>query len=114
MTNDELDILKLDYDCERFRLMSFQLENLLEEYDKLMDLRQDIQLKFFTTLENIKRNGINVDEDYERWERIRSAERGYWDEEIDLIANLKYDIDDNLKLFDNSKMRKLMINKEID
>ena len=111
MTNEDL---QLDYDCERFRLMSYQLENLLEEYDKLLELRENIQLKFFTTLENIKRNGIDVDEDYERWAKIRTSEREGWNSEIDLIVNLKYDIDDNLKLLDNSMMRRSLINKEIE
>ena len=112
--SDELDRLKLDYDCERFRLMSYQLENLLEEYDKLLELRENIQLKFFTTLENVKKNGIPVDEDYERWAKIRTSEREGWNEEIDLIANLKYDVDDNLKLLDNGKMRRFFIDEEIN
>lgn len=111
MTNEDL---QLDYDCERFRLMSYQLENLLEEYDKLLELRENIQLKYFTTLENIKRNGIDVDEDYERWIKVRTSEREEWDSEIDLIVNLKYDIDDNLKLLDNSTMRRSLIKKEIE
>ena len=111
MTNEDL---QLDYDCERFRLMSYQLENLLEEYDRLLELRENIQLKFFTTLENIKRNGIDVDEDYERWAKIRTSEREEWDSEIDLIVNLKYDIDDNLKLLDNSMMRRSLIKREIE
>ena len=111
MTNEDL---QLDYDCERFRLMSYQLENLLEEYDRLLELRENIQLKFFTTLENIKRNGIDVDEDYERWIKVRTSEREEWDSEIDLIVNLKYDIDDNLKLLDNSMMRRSLIKREIE
>jgi DNA polymerase I-like protein with 3'-5' exonuclease and polymerase domains len=111
MSNEDL---QLDYDCERFRLMSYQLENLLEEYDRLLELRENIQLKFFTTLENIKRNGIDVDEDYERWIKVRTSEREEWDSEIDLIVNLKYDIDDNLKLLDNSTMRRSLIKREIE
>ena len=111
MTKDDL---QLDYDCERFRLMSYQLDNLLEEYDKLLELRENIQLKFFTTLENIKRNGIDVDEDYERWVKVRTSEREEWDSEIDLIVNLKYDIDDNLKLLDNSTMSRTLIKREIE
>ena len=113
MTNDDLDRLKLELECEKFRLMSFQLDNLLEEYDKLIELRQSIQLKFFTTLENVKKNGIPVKQDYERWEKIRTSERDGWNEEIDLIADLKYDIDDNLKLLDNADMRHSLINNEI-
>ena len=114
MTNDDLDRLKLELECEKFRLMSFQLDNLLEEYDKLIELRQSIQLKFFTTLENVKKNGIPVKQDYERWEKIRTSERDGWNEEIDLIADLKYDVDDNLKILDNSKMRRIIIDSELE
>ena len=94
--------------------MSFQLDNLLEEYDKLIELRQSIQLKFFTTLENVKKNGIPVKQDYERWEKIRTSERDGWNEEIDLIADLKYDVDDNLKILDNTKMRRILIDSELE
>ena len=113
MTNDDLDLLKLELECEKFRLMSYQLDDLLEEYDKLMELRGNIQFKFFNTLENVKKNGLPVKEDYERWEKIRTQERQGWDEEINLIADLKYDVVDNLKMLDNTKMRRMLINKEV-
>ena len=113
MTNDDLDLLKLELECEKFRLMSYQLDDLLEEYDKLIELRGNIQFKFFNTLENVKKNGLPVKEDYERWEKIRTQERQGWDEEINLIADLKYDVDDNLKMLDNTKMRRMLINKEV-
>lgn len=113
MTNDDLDNIKLELECEKFRLMSYQLENLLEEYDKLIELRGNIQFKFFNALDNIKRNDIPVKEDFERWEKIRTQEREGWDEEIELIADLKYDIDDNLKILDNTKMRRMLIDKEV-
>ena len=104
---------KLEYDCERFRLMSYQLEDLLEEYDKLFEIRRNIQLKFFMTLKNLQKNDIEVSEDYQRWEKVLSSERHEWNKEIDLIADLKYDIDDNLKLLDNVDMRHSLINNEI-
>lgn len=113
MTNDDSDQLKLELECEKFRLMSYQLEDLMEEYDKLMELRDNIQFKFFNTLENIKRNNIPVEEDYDRWSKVRNTERQNWESEIDLIADLKYDIDDNLKILDNTKMRMMLINKEV-
>ena len=47
MTNDDLDTLKLELECEKFRLMSYQLDDLLQEYDKLMEIRGNIQFKFF-------------------------------------------------------------------
>lgn len=114
MTNSEVERLELELECEKLRLMSFQLDNLLEEYNQLLELRESIQLKFFTTIENVKKNGIPVDEDYERWEKLRTSEREGWNEEIDLVTNLKYDVDDNLKLLDNTRMGRSMISREID
>ena len=113
MTNDDLDTLKLELECEKFRLMSYQLDDLLQEYDKLMEIRGNIQFKFFNTLENVKRNGLPVKEDFERWEKIRTQEREGWDAEINLIADLKYHVDDDLTLLDNSTMRRMMINREV-
>ncbi len=114
MNNDELDKLRLDLECEKFRLMSFQLGNLLEEYDKLLELRENIQLKFFQAMDNIKKNEIPFEEDFTRWNETRTHERELWMSEINLIADLKYDIDDNLKLLDNNKMQRLFIEKEIN
>ncbi len=114
MNNEDLDKLKLDLECEKFRLMSFQLENLLEEYDKLLELRENIQLKFFQAMENIGKNEIPVREDFTRWDEVRTKERKIWMEEINFIADLKYDIDDNLKILDNNKLQRLFIEKEIN
>ena len=114
MTNDEINRLQLELECEKLRLMSFQLDNLLEEYNQLLELRENIQLKFFTTIENVKRNGIPVNDDFERWNKFRTSEREGWKEEIDLISTLKYDVDDNLKLLDNTRMGRSMISREID
>ena len=75
MTNEDLDLLKLELESEKFRLMSYQLDDLLEEYDKLMELRGNIQFKFFNTLENVKKNGLPVKEDSERCEKNRTQER---------------------------------------
>ena len=94
MINDEIEKLQLDLDCEKFRLMSFQLENLLEDYNKLLELRENIQLKFFQAMDNIKKNEIPIDEDFTRWDETRTRERERWMWEINLIADLKYDIDD--------------------
>ncbi len=114
MINDEIEKLQLDLDCEKFRLMSFQLENLLEDYNKLLELRENIQLKFFQAMDNIKKNEIPIDEDFTRWDETRTRERERWMWEINLIADLKYDIDDNLKILDNNKMQRLFIEKEIN
>ena len=114
MSSDDLDLIKLELECEKFRLMSYQLENLMEEYDRLTELRDNIQFKFFTTIENVKRNGIPVREDYDRWNKVRSTERQNWEAEINLIADLKYDVDDNLKILDNTKMRRMLINREVE
>lgn len=39
--------MKLDYDKARLQLIDYQLENLIADYEKLKEFREDIQQKFF-------------------------------------------------------------------
>ena len=51
---NEFRKMKIDFDIERFKLMSYQLENIINKYEVLIKTRKDIQEEYFTTLENIK------------------------------------------------------------
>ena len=71
---DDFRKMKIDYDSERFKLMSYQLENIINKYEQLIATRKEIQEEYFSTLENIKNNEIDVDIDYSRWENLRLTE----------------------------------------
>lgn len=109
---DEFRNMKINYDIERFKLMSYQLENIINKYELLKKTRQEIQEEYFATLENIESNEIEVDVDYSRWDNVRLAEDTEWKYELDELSDLKYEIDKAIELLKNGEIEKRLIEEE--
>jgi len=109
---DEFINMKINYDIERFKLMSYQLENIINKYELLKKTRQEIQEEYFATLENIESNEIEVDVDYSRWDNVRLAEDTEWKNELDELSDLKYEIDKAIELLKNGEIEKRLIEEE--
>ncbi|WP_407379688.1 hypothetical protein [Methanobrevibacter sp.] len=109
---DDFRKMKIDYDSERFKLMSYQLENIINKYEQLIATRKEIQEEYFSTLENIKNNEIDVDIDYSRWENLRLTEDSEWKKELDELSELKYEIDDAIKRLENGEIERMLIEEE--
>ena len=109
---DEFRNMKINYDIERFTLMSYQLENIINKYELLKKTRQEIQEEYFATLENIESNEIEVDVDYSRWDNVRLAEDTEWKNELDELSDLKYEIDKAIELLKNGEIEKRLIEEE--
>lgn len=105
--------MKINYDLERFKLMSYQLENIIDKYELLIETRQNIQEEYFKTLQNIENNEIEVNIDYSRWDSIRLSEDIEWKRELDELSDLKYEIDKAIGLLKNGEIEKRLIEEEI-
>ena len=118
MDNDLKNVLndfrkmKIDYDIERFKLMSYQLENLINDYNKLIKLSKEIQERHMTTIENINRNDIEVRIDYDKWAWEKSNEVKKWESELNELYDIKYEIDNALELLENGEIEKRLIEEE--
>ena len=118
MVNDLKNVLndfrkmKIDYDIERFKLMSYQLENLINDYNKLIKLSKEIQERHMTTIENINRNDIEVRIDYEKWAWEKFNEVKKWETELNELYDIKYEIDNALELLENGEIEKRLIEEE--
>ncbi len=110
---DEFRKMKINYDLERFKLMSYQLENIIDKYELLIETRQNIQEEYFKTLQNIENNEIEVNIDYSRWDSIRLSEDIEWKRELDELSDLKYEIDKAIGLLKNGEIEKRLIEEEI-
>lgn len=109
---DEFRNLKINYDIERFKLLSFQLEHIINDYHSLIESRKEIQKKYFELMENLNANGLETEIDYSRWEKIRSDENSEWKFELDELASLKYEVEEALKLLENGEIEKMIIAEE--
>ncbi|MBR0058797.1 MAG: hypothetical protein IJP99_05630 [Methanobrevibacter sp.] len=118
MDNDLIDVLdefrnlKINYDIERFKLLSLQLENILKDYQSLMETRKEIQEKYFEIMENLNKNGLKAEIDYSRWDKLRLNENSEWKFELDELTSLKYEIDGGLELLENGEIEKMIIEEE--
>lgn len=104
--------MKINYDIERFRLMLFQLENLIKDYDNLIKTREEIQEKYFRTIESLNENEFEIDVKYGRWSEVRLNENTEWKNELDELTQLKYVIEETLELLKNGEIERLLIEEE--
>lgn len=109
---DEFRNLKISYDSERFKFLSYQLENIIKDYHSLIESRKEIQEKYFEIMENLNKNGLETEIDYSRWEKIRSNEDSEWKFELDELTSLKYEIEGGLELLESGEIEKMIIEEE--
>lgn len=109
---DEFRNLKINYDIERFKLLSFQLEDIIKEYNTLINTRKEIQEKYFEIMKNLNENGLETEIDYSRWDKLRLNEDSEWKVELDELSELKYEIDGALELLKNGEIEKMIIEEE--
>lgn len=112
---DTLRDMKLGYDKARFELINYQLNNLITNYEKLMELRKEIQEQFFTVIETIKDNELDdVDVNAHEYQQIRDKENATWEAELNIICNYKYQIDEGLELLNSGVVEQILIAEELD
>ena len=112
---DTLRDMKLGYDKARFELINFQLTNLITKYEKLMELRKEIQEQFFAVIEAINHNELDdVDVNAHEYQQIRDKENATWESELNIICNYKYQIDEGLELLNSGVVEQILIAEELD
>ena len=62
--------MKIDYDKARMQLIDYKLENLIADYEKLKELRDEIQEKFFSVIKTICDNDLDdIDINAHEWQK---------------------------------------------
>ena len=110
---DMFRAMKIAKDKAQFQLMMYQINDLLNSYQQLQQLRQDIQAKYFSVLEKIDATELaTVDVSYEKWSEIRDYENAEWNEEIAVMSEFKYHLDDLLLQISDGTFERLIIEEE--
>lgn len=105
--------MKMECDKARFQLWSYELNDLLNSYQKLQHLRENIQEKYFAMLEKIDESEFaNVEISYEKWNEIRDSENTNWNEEAEVISQFKYHLDDLLIQISDGTIEQKIITAE--
>ena len=99
---DSFRKMKLMYDHARFKLHKLQVEDLINDYEQLKKLREEIQVKYFSIYEELLAEDLIEGElDAGIWGITREHENEVWDSEIRLISDIKREFDIGIAMIDN-------------
>ena len=121
---DELDVdekevldsfrkMKLMYDHARFKLHRIQVENLIDDYEQLKKLREEIQVKYFSIYEELLAEDLIEGElDASVWGLTREHENEVWNSELRLISDIKTNFDIAIVMIENGEAEQAIIDDE--
>ena len=110
---DMFRTMKIEMDKARFQLLSYELADLINSYEQLQKLREEIQAKYFVMLEKIDASEFaTVDVSYEKWAEVRDYENANWHEEVELVCQFKYHLDGLLVQLNDGTIEQMIIEDE--
>ena len=121
---DELDVdekevldsfrkMKLMYDHARFKLHKLQVEDLINDYEQLKKLREEIQVKYFSIYDELLAEDLIEGElDAGIWGITREHENEIWDSEIRLISDIKREFDMAINMIESGEAEQAIIADE--
>ena len=121
---DELDVdekevldsfrkMKLMYDHARFKLHKLQVEDLINDYEQLKKLREEIQVKYFSIYEELLAEDLIEGElDAGIWGIAREHENETWDAELRLMSDIKTQFDIGINMIESGEAEQAIIADE--
>ena len=119
LEDDEKEVLdafrqmKLMSDYNRFKLYKFKVEDLINDYEQLKQLRQDIQEKYFSVYEELVNEELIEGElDASIWGITREKENEKWDSELKLMSEIKTNFDIAINMIESGEAEQSIIDEE--
>ena len=119
LEDDEKEVLdafrqmKLVSDYNRFKLYSYKVEDLINDYEQLKKLREEIQTKYFSIYDELVEEGLIEGElDVSDWGITRDHENETWDSELKLMSEIKTNFDIAIKMIESGEAEQVIIDEE--
>ena len=107
---DSFRLMKLLYDHTRFRLYKNKVEDLLNDYEDMKKLRENIQFKYFSIYgELIDEKLIEGELDANIWGNTREPENETWNSEVRLMSDIKTNFDIALNMIESGEAEQAII-----
>ena len=113
LEDDEKEVLdvfrqmKLLADYNKFKLYKYKVEDLIEDYEELKKLREEIQAKYFSVYDELVNEELIEGEfDASIWGITREKENETWDSEVQLMSEIKTNFDMAIKMIETAKQNK--------
>ena len=119
LKDDEKEVLdsfrkmKLMYDHARFRLHKLQVEDLINDYEQLKKLREEIQAKYFSIYEELLVEDLIEGElDASVWGITREHENEVWNSELRLMDDIKTNFEIAIEMIESGEAEQAIIDDE--
>ena len=119
LKDDEKEVLdvfrqmKLMSDYNRFRFYNLKVENLIAKYEKLKQLREEIQGDYFSIYDELVAEELIEGElDASDWGITRDHENETWDSEVRLMSEIKTNFDLAIKMIESCEADQSIIDAE--
>lgn len=110
---DSFRQMKLLCDHARFRLHRYQVEHLINDYEELKKLCEEIQVKYFSIYEELLAEDLIEGElDANIWGITREHENETWDAELRLMSDIKTNFDIAINMIESGEAEKSIIEAE--
>lgn len=105
--------MKLMCEHARFKYHRLQITNLINAYENLKHLREEIQANYFSIYDELKNdNLINGEIDADLWGITREHETEIWDSELRLMNEIKTNLDIAIKMIESGEVEQSIIDEE--
>lgn len=119
LENDEKEVLdvfrqmKLMSDYNMFRLYNYKVEDLINDYEQLKQLREEIQVNYFSIYDELLTEELIEGElDASDWGITREHENEVWDAELRLMSEIKANFDLAIKMIESGEAEQSIIDAE--
>ena len=110
---DSFRKMKLLCDHSKFKFHRLQIEDLINDYEKLMSLREEIQSKYFSIYDElVNEDLIEGQLDAISWGIDREREVETWNAELSLLTEIKVNFDMAIAMIENGEADQAIINYE--
>lgn len=105
--------MKLESDYNKFRFYNLKVQALIEKYEQLKRLREEIQSDYFSLYDEIASEELIEGElDVGAWDITREHENEVWDAELRLWSEIKAHFDLAIKMIESSEADQSIIDAE--
>ena len=119
LEDDEKEVLdvfrqmKLLADYNKFKLYKYKVEDLIEDYEELKKLREEIQSKYFSVYDELLNEELIEGElDASIWGIARELENETWDSEVKLMSEIKTNFDIAINMIETGESEQMIIDDE--
>ena len=105
--------MKLLADYNKFKLYKYKVEDLIEDYEELKKLREEIQAKYFSVYDELLNEELIEGElDASVWGITREKENETWDSELQIKSEIKTNFDLAIKMIETGEAEQMIIDDE--